>query len=310
MFVHMAANPKENMSEKTNIPFADSAWSPFRGCSPVGEGCKNCWARRQVNRFGGDFSKRVRAKDATFYAPLRWQKKPWICDGCGTSNPDILYRTRNGNYTDDLGTPERAWYCDFCGDYQEPRRRRVFVESLGDFWDDQVPIEWLADALDVIRRCPDLLFLIPSKRCENWKQRISDIWTGWPLGCELGLLTEHWVKENPPPNIWPGTSISTQEDADKDIPHLLAIPAAKRFLSVEPLLGPIRLRDEWLKKIGWFVAGGESGPGYRPMDIDWARALRDQCRAAGVPFWFKQSAGPRPGMCLGLDGQIICEFPE
>jgi protein gp37 len=127
------------------------------------------------------------------------------------------------------------------------------------------------------------------------------------------MLTEvtEWLKDYEhrtlPRNIWLGTSVEDQAAADLRIRHLLRCPAAVRWLSVEPMIGPVDLRKRaatglagfgntalWASPIGWVVCGGESGPGARPMHPDWARSLRDQCQAAGVPFFFKQwGEGPR-----------------
>src|SRR3546814_855707 len=103
------------------------------------------------------------------------------------------------------------------------------------------------------------------------------------------------MRQWPLPNVWLGVSVEDQKRADERIPYLLTTPAAVRLLSCEPLLGPVRIRDHWLihhhpgdAAIDWVIVGGESGPGARPMHPDWARSLRDQCAAAGVPFFFKQ----------------------
>ena len=115
----------------------------------------------------------------------------------------------------------------------------------------------------------------------------------------------------PPANVWLGATVVNQEEADRDIPKLLAVPARVRFLSIEPMLGPISFEGMFanarniadhtnaLEVLDWIIVGGESGPGARPMHPDWARSLRDQCAAAGVPFLFKQwgewaHAKPRP----------------
>jgi protein gp37 len=155
---------------------------------------------------------------------------------------------------------------------------------------------------------------------------------------ELGLADPdndaHWTPDGqckarqfswPLPNVWLGTSVEDQERADERIPHLLATPAAVRFLSCEPLLGPIDL-DEWLddsrlsgdgrsyrdapaRGLGWVICGGESGPGARPMHPDWARSLRDQCAAAGAPFFFKQNG--EFASCSAVEGPgAIFKFPD
>lgn len=120
------------------------------------------------------------------------------------------------------------------------------------------------------------------------------------MEARAGLLAwiDRWIAGQPPANIWLGITVVNQAEADRDVPKLLRVPAAVRFLSVEPMLGPIHL-DEFhpsrepaqpklLDGISWVICGGESGPKARPMHPDWARSLRDQCASAGVPFLFKQ----------------------
>ncbi len=118
------------------------------------------------------------------------------------------------------------------------------------------------------------------------------------------------------PNVWLGTSCERQREADQRIPHLLSTPAAVRFLSCEPLLAPIDLSGYLTAQdpsgrchIDQVIVGGESGPHHRPMPHDWARALREQCQATGVAFFFKQSSGAKPGRGHELDGRLWEEYP-
>lgn len=161
-------------------------------------------------------------------------------------------------------------------------RQRVFCSSLADVFDNQVPAEWRDDLWRLIFATPHLDWLLLSKRPQN-------IATMLPRDGDF--LGARW----PWPGVWLGTTVENQAEADRRIPHLLAVPKAKWFLSCEPLLGPIRFdRVPGFNRLGldvsrlWVIAGGESGPGARPMHPDWARLLRDQCAAAGVPFLFKQ----------------------
>lgn len=160
-------------------------------------------------------------------------------------------------------------------------RKRVFCASMADVFEDHPQVyDARLRLFNLIDETPNLDWLLLTKRPENIMGMLDD----WAV---------HF-----PQNIWIGTSCEDQQRADERIPHLLKVPARVRFLSCEPLLGPIKL-DPWNgghADIHWVIAGGESGPGARPMHPDWARSLRDQCSAAGVAFHFKQwgEYGPWP----------------
>ncbi|RQR11316.1 phage Gp37/Gp68 family protein [Burkholderia stagnalis] len=178
------------------------------------------------------------------------------------------------------------------------RRQRVFCASLADVFDNAVPDAWRADLFDLIWNTPNLDWLLLTKRIGNVA----------PMLREIGV-------DRLPDNVWLGATIVNQQEADRDIPKLLMTPARVRFLSMEPLLGPVDLTritidqqltptvpgrinalstdDEDLyfqtpHALDWVIVGGESGPGARPMHPNWARSLRDQCAVAAVPFLFKQ----------------------
>lgn len=175
---------------------------------------------------------------------------------------------------------------------REGVRYRVFCASLADVFDNQVPAEWRADLWALIRATPHLDWLLLTKRPQNIAGMLPPDWgDGWPT-------------------VWLGATVENQTEADRRIPHLLAVPAAVRFLSCEPLLGPVELDcipwpADWMRPVDdpsdgfhalryqphhitWVICGGESGPGSRPMHPAWARSLRDQCEATGVAFHFKQ----------------------
>ena len=185
-------------------------------------------------------------------------------------------------------------------------RQRVFCASLADVFDNEVPAEWRAELFALIRETPNLDWLLVTKRIGN-AAKMAEAAGGWPS------------------NVWLGATIVNQVEADRDVPKLLAISGVRyRFLSMEPLLGPVDLKrirnaaepgrplnaltghqaitpaggqgvgyyfsqdDEPVPMLDWIIVGGESGPGARPMHPDWARSLRDQCASAGTPFLFKQ----------------------
>jgi protein gp37 len=146
--------------------------------------------------------------------------------------------------------------------------RRVFVNSMSDLFHEDVPEAFIRQAFEIMNRAHWHTFQILTKRA----QRLAD------LAPRL-----RW-----PPNVWQGVSVEDSQHTWR-IASLQKVPAAVRFLSIEPLLGPIG--DLPLDGIDWVIVGGESGPNYRPVDPDWVRGVRDQCVATGVPFFFKQWGG-------------------
>lgn len=168
------------------------------------------------------------------------------------------------------------------------RPRVIFVNSMSDLFHEDVPLDFIREVFDVMLRCPQHTFQVLTKRPEtalDFSPRLP-----WPS------------------NVWLGTSIE-----DKRVLHrarmLQQVPAALRFLSLEPLLGPLPRIP--LKGIHWTIVGGESGPGARPMKIEWVRQIREQCKQKGVPFFFKQWGGvnkKKTGRLL--DGRTWDEMPE
>ena len=151
-------------------------------------------------------------------------------------------------------------------------RRRVFVQSMSDLFDKEVDEDWFTEAWEAITACDRLQIQIVTKRVSFVEKRLTG--RAWPQ--HAGLII----------------SVVNQDEADRDISRLIELKRKLGIpwigLSMEPLLGPVELRPEWLAELDWIIVGGESGPGARPMHPDWACALRDQCAATGVPFFFKQ----------------------
>jgi protein gp37 len=184
---------------------------------------------------------------------------------------------------------------------KEARRHRVFCSSMCDNFEDHPTIDAEREKLwPLIRATPWLQWQLLTKRIERVAARLPPDWG-------------HGYH-----NVWMGASVENQKYADLRIPILLQIPAVVHFISYEPALGPVDL-DAYLrtleydmqifKGLDWVICGGESGAGYRPMDPQWARDVRDQCKAAGVSFFFKQSSAPRTEMGIELDGKIVREYP-
>jgi protein gp37 len=285
----------------SRIEWTDYTFNPWIGCTKISPGCAHCYAETRDRRHlqekvdhWGPGAPRMRTSAANWKLPRRWNK---------------LSLTR----TD---------------------RPRVFCASLADWLDDEVPIEWLADLLELIHATPHLDWLLLTKRPENFAERMKQV-QQLPLASaateNYNMAFDCWIGgwieglEPPPTNVWIGTTVEDQTRADERIPTLLQIPAKVRFLSCEPLLGPVRLdalHDDELGAqwnalemgIHWVICGGESGAEARPMHPAWARSLREQCQASGVPFFFKQWGEwwpyPQPATAGANNGVGLCLLPN
>lgn len=166
------------------------------------------------------------------------------------------------------------------------RPRVVFVNSMSDLFQDGVPSEFVGRVFDVMRRTPQHTYQVLTKR----PGRMASVVRA--------------VQPDPLPNVWLGTSVEDQRWADIRIPQLLETPAAVRFLSCEPLLGRVNLRP-WVTSLDWVIVGGESGPGARPMDLDWARQIVADCREASTPVFVKQL-----GKTWSIAEQLVRDDPK
>lgn len=265
------------MAENSKIEWTHHTFNPWIGCQKVGPGCDNCYAEEMMaTRYGrvqwGPRAERSRTGAANWMKPLKWDREAAAAG----------------------------------------ERRRVFCASLADVFDSHSSISpaWRLSLWDLIRRTPNLDWMLLTKRPGNIAGMLPPDWNGgWP-------------------NVWLGCTVTNQAEADRDISKLMAVPAAVRFLSIEPLLGPIDLTVAWHEEnalssecwgdctwcseghpplhncqrgrqtetnwdkgrsgIDLVIVGGESGSNARPMHPDWARDLRDHCKEEGVPFHFKQ----------------------
>lgn len=170
------------------------------------------------------------------------------------------------------------------------RPRRIFVNSMSDLFHEQIPDEYICDVFDVMVRADWHIFQVLTKRPRRMAELASSALGGWP------------------PHIWAGTSVELDRYTWRSNQYLRQVPAAVRFVSAEPLLGP--LPSLQLDHLDWVITGGESGPHHRPCEADWVRDLRDRCLAAGVAFFHKQWGGrtPRAGERL-LDGRTWDQMP-
>lgn len=290
----------------SKIEWTDMVWNPTSGCSKVSAGCQNCYAERFARRLAGRCGYpannpfQVTLHPKRLEEPLHWRKP-----------------------------------------------KRVFVNSMGDLFHEAVDEKFIAKVFAIMDLAKQHTYCILTKRPGRAFQLLTDedfqFHVGWfqsQAVREFGLPKPEQVGPWPLRNVWLGVSVENQEAADERIPLLLQTPAAVRFISAEPLLGPVDLelylpyhnhplKDEWHRNgyhirrlnigitegtLDWIICGGETGPGARPMHPDWARILRDQAVTAGVPFFFKswgewvpyRDNGPLPPECsyVSYDGQI------
>ena len=255
-----------------------ASWNVTRGCTRADPSCDNCYAMRMAGRFG---------------KPGLW--------GEG------LTRTRSNGQVDWSGqvvtVPEKLEM-----PLRWRRPRRVFVSSTSDIFHPRVPFEFIVVVWGVMAAAPQHTFLVLTKRPNRAREFL-----GWLPGHYTGpRRVSAWASAElqrrvaaspevpwPLPNVHLGTSAGRQKEADERIPELLQCPAALHWVSLEPLVGPVTLRDEWLSgtdqspRLDWVVAGGESGRGARECDTAWLHNIVEQCKSAGVPVFVKQ-LGSRP----------------
>lgn len=291
----------------TSISWTDKSWNPGQGCSRISTGCERCYAERLAARFAengwskglinlktGKWNGTVRFAPHKLAEPLSWRKP--------------------------------------C---------RVFVNSMTDLFHDGYTNEEIAAVFGVMAAAPQHTFQILTKRAKRMREwfewidvaakarsrarlafcigAASDagVWGGVPYVDQV-IFERIGRDEWPLPNVWLGVSVENQEAADERIPELLRTPAAIRFLSCEPLLGPVDLTKFWfghcpkhdfasgfcidrrracVQRLGWVIAGCESGPGARACDVAWLRSLMKQCADAGVPGFLKQAVATDLGRC-------------
>jgi len=254
------------MSANTKIEWADHTFNPWEGCQKVGPGCDHCYAEARNARFGGG------------------QAVNW-----GPGAP--RRRTSAKNWQLPI-----KWNVEAAA---KGIRYRVFCASLADVFDNAVDPAWRVDLFDLIEATPNLDWLLLTKRIGNVQ----------PMMCDVGhsrvWLDRQIAAGQLPRNVWLGVTVVNQDEYDRDAQKLLRVPASKRFLSIEPLLGPIHGAPS-IGAFDWVIVGGESGHGARPMHPDWARSLHDQCDWYSVPFFFKQWGEWLPAMQHGArEGAFI-----
>lgn len=257
------------MGDRTAISWADATWNPVAGCSRVSPGCDNCYAEKMAVR--------IQASGAEAY------------DGVVD---------RDGNWTGRINqSSERTRTLPWT--WRKPRR--IFVGSMTDMFHPTVPRDEIIEVFFAAVNNPHHQFLLLTKRAQRMAEILGDPRFRYEVKKRCGYLPLELAPwEWPLPNVWAGVSIEHQAYAFR-ARHLAETPAAVRWVSAEPLLGPVELD---LEPIDWLVVGGESGPGARPMDPAWARSLRDQAADADTALYFKQwgSWTPSSGLEVGRTG--------
>lgn len=256
------------MSAISTIEWTDRTWNPVRGCSVIDSGCINCYAMKQAHRFSGE----------------------------GKPYHGLTKQTKAGpQWTGVIRTVEEA--LDEPLSWKKPAR--VFVNSMSDLFHERVPFPFIDRVFAVMAECQEHTFQVLTKRAERLRKYMSLDRTeaiGRLMPFDRSTLESFLTW--PPRNVWLGVSCEDQRRADQRIPLLLETPAAIRFISAEPLLGPLKL-DSWLPwnfdtypnvgpRLDWVIVGGESGPHARPCALEWIDDIVRQCRSAGAPVFVKQ----------------------
>jgi protein gp37 len=264
------------MADKSKIEWTEATWNPVTGCTKVSPGCDHCYAETFAERWRG---------------------------------------TPGHPYENGFDVQLRPGRMDQPLRWTKPRM--IFVNSMSDLFQDGVPDEFIAEVFAVMALAGRHTFQLLTKRHGRMRSLLNK--RAFPKLVEnRALKRNEYAKhlEWPLLNVWLGVSVEDQQWASIRIPALIDTPAAVRWISAEPLLGPVDLnytdKDALVDGgLDWVVVGGESGPGARPMDPDWARRLRDECAAASVPFFFKQWGG-RSAKANGreLDGRTWDQYPR
>lgn len=267
------------MANKSQIEWTDATWNPLRGCSRISPGCVNCYAERMAARGLPGLSSPATGEPFAIMTPSgpRWTGKVELIES-------------------KLLEPLR---------WRKPRI--VFCNSMSDLFHERVPDEWIDRIFAVMALCPQHYFLVLTKRADRMQQYMTTEFM-------CNRVFKQMVTVTPDRGVWRwpgmreafkhiglGVSVEDQQRADERIPHLLETPAAVRFISAEPLLGPVDL-TRWLRRAtdslgiptqldrrpDWVIVGGESGPGARPCYVKWVRDLKNQCVDSGVAAFVKQ----------------------
>ena len=262
----------------------DKSWNPVVGCTKVSDGCRFCYAERMACRLAA-----IECANIGFVTSKTPKRQRRYIDVVKMWHDPKIEKTYFKGWNGKIFCDEKS--LDFPLHWRKPRR--IFVNSMSDTFHPKVPFEFILKLLAVIHLCPQHTFQILTKRVDKMGAIFANIQAEdiihWARKIARGkggkLMNDAAVVSWPLHNLWAGVTVCTPEEKPK-IDILRQIPAAVRFISFEPLLAD--MGDIDLEGISWCIVGGESGPNARPVHPDWARGIRDQCIAAGVPFFFKQ----------------------
>ncbi|RUU41464.1 phage Gp37/Gp68 family protein [Mesorhizobium sp. M6A.T.Ca.TU.002.02.2.1] len=301
------------MADKSAIEWTDATWNPIVGCSILTPGCTHCYAMGMAAR--------IEAMTAALQAK----------GGTGAPHYNGTTRKVNGKavWTGKLAmAPEHILTEPLT--WRTPRR--IFVNSMGDLFHEDVPDEWIDKVFAIMALAPQHTFQVLTKRAKRMREYLTGSQPDHRIVAAQTQLNfripQHYQWPHMPLlNVWLGVSAERQQEAEERVHQLIHTPAAIRFVSAEPLLGPLDFTSlctghyfidalagrkyhdapegvhnatEACAKVDWIIVGGESGAGARPMHPAWARSIRDQCATAGVPFFFKQWGEFAPAFGLDL----------
>ncbi len=296
---------------KTKIEWTEYSWNPVTGCTPISEGCQNCYARRMANRLRGrcgypaEEPFRVTLHSERLEEPfkLRKPRKVFVC-----SMSDLFHENVPDEFIADVFGVMAVACENFCGTNDGKKQIGTYKTSWGKEYPVYTPNYYSGPhTFLVLTKRPDRMRTLLTSY--HFRRKVAKSAFKWAMNrVDAGYLSERIDHQRlwPLPNVWLGVTAENQARADERIPILLQIPATVRFVSVEPMLGPVDLslsdgvdlsmsvgtglkpgKSYLINSLDWVICGGETGPGARPMHPDWVRSLRDQCQDAGVPFFFK-----------------------
>jgi protein gp37 len=264
------------MTADHRIAWADAIWDPVRGCSRKSAACVNCYAETET--------------------ALSAQAGGWGEGFAGVTPDGLKWTGKVELYEDRLTMPLGV-----------DKPSRIFVNAFADVFHEEMTDAMVDRVFAVMAAAPRHTYVILTKRQKKMQTYMADPATPGRVAAAVAALAGQGIGQVgtaeswPPANVWLGVTTENQKEAERRVPALLQTPAAVRFVAAEPLLSAVEFKPEWLPRAGaagpvidWVMAGGESGPNARPIQLDWVRALRDQCARTGTPFYWNDWGAGRP----------------